>query len=111
MLTRDEVDEIAVDGYLCHLVCKQSGQSKDEERLPPEPAQVAVAAGTRGIIIGMAYLGQLNKREHHGYEQHENAHYDVWHHHVAAVIGRGTTEEKLPHTERSEHTAQAVERL
>ena len=103
-----EVDEIAVDGNLGHLVGKQREESEDEHLVFPQLSQLLQASLVLGSIIVLD-LGQVNSREHHGYGEHHKAQNSIRNGHVSAF--RRIAKEELPHGKRGEETTQAVERL
>ena len=104
--TRDEVHEIAVDGYLGHLVGQQCQQSEHE----PAIAQHG-PVGSMGPIRLMGLMNhfrQLHSREDQGYQQHQDAHDAVGHGHIARAA---LLEQELAYQQRRHEAAHAVERL
>ena len=69
---RDEVDEIAVDGDLGHLVGEQGEESEDEHFVAPQLPQLLKTSFILGRVV-VFDLGQVHTREHHGDSEHYDA--------------------------------------
>ena len=57
------------------------------------------------ICLMVIDFGQVDAREHHSDEQHQDAEDGVRHHNLAASFRLGATEEELTHYERGRQAA------
>ena len=107
MHARHEIDEVGIDGNLCHLITEQGDETEHKHLVMGKELAYLRALLDIFLCLYMLNLGQVYAREHQGYQQHQDAQDGIRNHHIAAIAR--TAEEELTDAECGKDAAQAIE--